>query len=87
MPESAFAVHGLSEEFLYKQPVFGEIVDSSYSLDSSFGIKTVTVGCISGGVCADLLPLPMKTLSLLTAVPAPPDRVPMKILQQLEVTS
>ena len=28
MPESAFAVHGLSEEFLYKQPVFSEIVDS-----------------------------------------------------------
>ena len=28
MPETAFAVHGLSEEFLYKQPVFGEIVDS-----------------------------------------------------------
>ena len=28
MPESAFAVHGLSEEFLSRQPVFGEIVNS-----------------------------------------------------------
>ena len=28
MPESAFSVHGLSEEFLSGQPLFGEIVDS-----------------------------------------------------------
>ena len=46
MPESAFAVHGLSEEFLYKQPVFSEIVDSFIEFigTSNLIIHNVTFG-------------------------------------------